>query len=316
MYRLTDPVDLPPSLHGAAVAIGNFDGVHLGHQSVLDIARAQAKSDDKPFGVLTFEPHPREFFGALKGQEMPPFRLMNADSRAHRLEKLGVDVLFEIPFNLDLANLTDTAFSKDILAEQCKLSHVVVGADFCFGQGRSGTIETLTSHGADFGFGVSIAPLAETQDLTISSTNIRKALANGNPGLAADMLGHWHRIEGPVLHGEKRGRELGFPTANMSIDGLHAPKFGVYAVLIDVLTGPHQGSYHGAASIGVRPMFGVNTANCETYIFDFKGDLYGETLSVGLVKYLRGEEKLEGLVALIDQMDQDCDQARALLSSL
>ena len=129
------------------------------------------------------------------------------------------------------------------------------------------------------------------------------------------MLGHWHRIDGAVIHGEQRGRDLGYPTANMSIDGLHPPRFGVYAVLVDVLDGPHAGSYQGAASLGVRPMFGENKANIETFLFDFKGDLYGATLSVALVEYLRGEDKFNSLDALIDQMNTDCDQARTILAS-
>ena len=146
--------------------------------------------------------------------------------------------------------------------------------------------------------------------------SIRNALSNGDPGKAAAMLGHWHRIEGLVKHGEKRGRELGYPTANMSIEGLQPPAFGVYAVLVDILTGPHTGSYHSAASLGVRPMFGENYPNCETFLFDFVGDLYGETLSVGLVEYLRGEETFDDLDALISQMDADCTQARTSLAAL
>jgi riboflavin kinase/FMN adenylyltransferase len=141
-------------------------------------------------------------------------------------------------------------------------------------------------------------------------------LTRGETREAAAMLGHWHRIDGPVISGEQRGRELGFPTANMSIDGLHPPAFGVYAVLVDVLAGPHKGSYHGAASIGVRPMFGENKANLETYLFDFKGDLYGAPLSVGLVEHLRGEEKFDSLDALITQMGADCDRARTILAAL
>ena len=196
------------------------------------------------------------------------------------------------------------------------LAHVVVGADFCFGKGRAGTVEDLVRFGAQYGFGVTIAPLMERDDLTVSSTAIREALTRGETREAAAMLGHWHRIDGPVISGEQRGRELGFPTANMSIDGLHPPAFGVYAVLVDVLAGPHKGSYHGAASIGVRPMFGENKANLETYLFDFKGDLYGAPLSVGLVEHLRGEEKFDSLDALITQMGADCDRAQTILAAL
>ena len=150
----------------------------------------------------------------------------------------------------------------------------------------------------------------------VSSTAIRNALSDGRPRDAAAMLGHWHRIEGKVVGGEQRGRELGYPTANMNITGLHQPKFGVYAALVDVLEGPHKGTYHGAASLGVRPMFDGEIPNLETYIFDFKGDLYGTPLSIGLVDYLRPELKFDGLEALITQMDADCAKARDILGAL
>ena len=307
---------IPSEAHGAAVAIGNFDGVHLGHQAVIDLARTEAKKRNAPLGVLTFEPHPRVFFAEKMGRGLAPFRLMDADARARRLEKLGVDIVFELPFDQALCDLADAAFSKNILKDALSLSHVVVGTDFCFGKGRLGNATTLVKHAVDFGFAVTVANQKNLGQQVISSTNIRNALSSGDPGKAAAMLGHWHRIEGLVKHGEKRGRELGYPTANMSIDGLQPPAFGVYAVLVDILTGPHAGSYHGAASVGVRPMFGKNYPNCETFIFDFEGDLYGETLSVGLVEYLRGEGTFNGLDTLISQMDADCTQARTILAVL
>jgi riboflavin kinase/FMN adenylyltransferase len=165
------------------------------------------------------------------------------------------------------------------------------------------------------GCGVTIAPMKSIATAEVSSTTIRTALTEGRPRDAAAMLGHWHRIEGDVIRGEQRGRELGYPTANMSTTDLHQPKFGVYAVKANVLNGPHEGSYNGAASIGVRPMFGENVPNCETFIFDFKGDLYGATISIALVDYLRPELKFDGLDALITQMDADCVQAREILSN-
>lgn len=301
-------VDLPD--RGATAAIGNFDGVHLGHRSVIELA--QGAAPEAPLGVVTFEPHPREYFAP----DAPPFRLMGREARAHRLEKIGVERLYELAFNGTLAGLSPEAFARDVLHEGLGLAHVVVGADFCFGKGRAGTADDLVRFGDQYGFGVTIAPLMERDELTVSSTAIREALSGGETREAAAMLGHWHRIDGPVISGEQRGRELGFPTANMSIDGLHPPAFGVYAVLVDVLEGPHKGSYHGAASIGVRPMFGENKANLETYLFDFKGDLYGAPLSVGLVEHLRGEEKFDSLEALITQMDADCTRARAILEAL
>lgn len=304
-YQYVDPED-----RGASAAIGNFDGVHLGHISVIETAR---KADpDAPLGVVTFEPHPREFFAP----NAPPFRLMRREARAHRLQKLGVERLYELNFNAALASLSPEDFARDVLSEGLGLRHVVVGADFRFGKGRSGGADDLQRFGAQMGFGVTVAPLLSEARDTVSSTAIRTALSEGRPRDAAAMLGHWHRIEGPVIGGEQRGRALGFPTANMSIAGLHPPAFGVYAVLVDILSGPHKGSYRGVASLGVRPMFGENRPNLETFLFDFTGDLYGTHLSVALVDYLRAEQKFDGLDALIAQMQDDCARARAVLASL
>ncbi|MBN9886848.1 bifunctional riboflavin kinase/FAD synthetase [Salipiger abyssi] len=304
-YQYVEPED-----RGASVAIGNFDGVHLGHQAVIDLARAAGGG--APFGVLTFEPHPREYFAP----DTPPFRLMSSKARASRLEKLGVERLYELNFNSALAELTPEEFCRRVIADGLGLKHVVVGADFCFGKNRKGTVSDLQRFGEELGFGVTVAKILEYDGGQVSSTAIRQALSDGNPREAAAQLGHWHRIEGPVIGGEQRGRELGYPTANMSIEGLHPPKLGVYAVLVQILDGEHKGSYHGAASIGVRPMFGENKPNLETFIFDFHGDLYGTTLSVGLVEYLRPEVKFDGLAALIQQMDADCAKAREILSAL
>lgn len=300
--------DLDSSLKGASAAIGNFDGVHLGHQAVIDIARRP----DAPLGVVTFEPHPREFFAP----DAPPFRLMNDQSRANRLARLGVERLFCLPFNAALAGLSAQSFARDVLAQGLGLSHVVVGRDFCFGKGRAGTADALVDFGREFGFGVTVADLLTTDNSgrPVSSTRIREALSAGKTREAREMLGHWHRIDGPVIHGAKRGRELNYPTANMDIAGLHQPRHGVYAVLADVLDGPNAGSYHGVASIGVRPMFGVNAPNLETHLFDFSGDLYGAQMSVALVEFLRPELRFDSLDALVVQMDADSDQARQILA--
>jgi riboflavin kinase/FMN adenylyltransferase len=310
MQIISDYQFIEDSDRGATAAIGNFDGVHLGHASVIDMARTAAP--DAPLGVVTFQPHPRAYFSP----DAPPFRLMSSAARASRLAKLGVKKLYQLPFNAALASLTPFEFADRILHRGLGLRHVVVGADFCFGKARAGTAADLIAYGTQLGFGVTIAPLMAQSEQTVSSTAIRQALSDARPRDAAAMLGHWHRIEGPVIGGEKRGRELGYPTANMSIDGLHLPAFGVYAVLVDVLEGPHKGSYHGVASMGVRPMFGENTPNLESFIFDFKGDLYGTPLSVALVEHLRGEEKFDSLEALITQMDTDSLRARAILAAL
>ena len=314
MKRITTLSQVTKAERGACAAIGNFDGVHLGHQAVLDLTRATAARLDAPLAVLTFEPHPREVFRP----DDAPFRLMNAEAKAHRLDKLGVDILYELPFDPALYGLTDRAFCESFLVEGLGVAGVTVGADFCYGKGRTGTVETLREAGRDLGFEVTIAELLglENGGERVSSTAIRNALRDGHPRKAGAMLGHWHRIEGPVLHGEKRGRDLGYPTANMDISGIHPPKFGVYAVLVEIVTGPHAGHYRGVASLGIRPMFGENTPNIETHLFDFDGDLYDSHLSVGLVQYLRPERKFDGLDGLIAQMRRDEEAARAVLANV
>lgn len=287
--------------------MGNFDGVHLGHQSVIDAARPHG-----PLGVITFEPHPRQYFAPAS----PAFRLMNAEARAHELAKLGVEHLYELPFDAEMANFTAHDFAKTVLSDGLGIRHITVGADFCFGKGRLGRTDDLRDFGADMGFGVTIADLIDLDGTAISSTAIRAALTAGDPTTVARLLGHWHAIEGEVVHGAKRGREFGYPTANMNLAGLHLPRIGVYAVLVDILTGPQMGRYKGAASLGVRPMFGENMPNLETFIFDFDGDLYGHHLSVSLVEYLRPELKFDGLQALLDHMAADCLRARDILAPL
>lgn len=308
MQTVTHWTRVPEDARGASVAMGNFDGVHIGHQAVIDLARRP----EAPLGVVTFEPHPRAFFAPAA----TPFRLMNAEARSNRLARLEVQTLFELPFDATLASLSPHEFAHDVLAQGLGVSHVVVGADFRFGKGRAGTAAMLRAFGAEMGFAVTIAELVEGSDGAVSSTAIRQALSQGRVRDAAAMLGHRHRIDGEVLHGAKRGRELGYPTANMSIMGLHPPRFGVYAVKAEVLTGPHKGCHDGVASLGIRPMFGENLPNLETYLFDFDGDLYGEHLSIALVDFLRDEAKFDSLEALIAQMDTDCIAARAILSEV
>lgn len=306
-YQFVDPAD-----RGAAVAIGNFDGVHLGHQAVIDVVRGIAENSGAPLGILTFEPHPREYFAP----DAPAFKLMSAEAKANRLEKLGVDHLYQLNFNAALSALDSREFASQVIHKALGLTHVVVGADFCFGKGRQGTAQDLVAYGAEFGFGVTIADLIKDGDQVFSSTAIRNALSEGRPEDAATMLGHWHRIEGPVIQGDQRGRELGYPTANMSIDGLHPPKYGVYAVTVDILDGPSQGRYFGAASIGERPTFGVYKPNLEVFLFDFHADIYGANISVALVDYQRPELKFDGLDPLIKQMDLDCQIARDTLNAM
>ena len=285
--------------------MGNFDGVHLGHQSVLALARTAAQHQaTRLWESVTFEPHPRRLFQP----DAPAFRLMSADTKASQFETLSLDHLYEIPFNFDLAGLTAETFIKDVLSDGLGIKHLVVGADFKFGKGRTGDVDMLSALGPQYGFETTIAPLVNDAAGEFSSTAIRAALSEGRTADATRMLGHWHRIEGPVIGGEQRGRELGFPTANIPLTDLHLPKYGVYAVVVDVLDGPHKGSYHGAASLGDRPTFADNDIpNLEVFLFDFSGDIYGATLSTALVEYLRPELKFDGMDSLIVAMNADCD---------
>ncbi|WP_410217608.1 bifunctional riboflavin kinase/FAD synthetase [Paracoccus sp. (in: a-proteobacteria)] len=302
-----DWTGLPTEARGASVAMGNFDGVHKGHRAVIDAARAASEA---PLGILTFEPHPRQYFAP----DAPPFRLMNAEARANRLARLGVQHLYQLPFGALLAGLTPEAFAREVLVQGLGVDHVTVGADFCFGKNRAGTAQVLQDLGREFGFGVTIVPLVGAEEGEFSSTAIRRALSQGRTHDAERMLGHWHRIEGEVVHGDKRGRDFGWPTANMRMEDLHLPRLGVYAVLVDVLTGPERLSCQGVASLGVRPMFGENKPNLEVHLFDFSGDLYGQHLSVALIDFLRDEARFDNVEALIDQIAQDAQDARRLLA--
>lgn len=307
MHIHRDWSGLPAPARGASVAMGNFDGVHRGHRAVIDAARSASPA---PLGIVTFEPHPREYFQP----DAPPFRLMNAEARANRLARIGVELLYELPFGPVMAGFSPEGFVEEVLVRGLGIAHVTVGTDFRFGKARAGDAATLVRLGERHGFGVTVLPLVGGEAGRVSSTAIREALSEGRVRDAHTMLGHWHRIDGEVLHGEKRGRTLGFPTVNMDLTGLHLPRFGVYAVLVDILTGRRAGETHrGAASIGVRPTFGTYAPNLETFILDFNGDLYGQHLSVALVEFLRPETSFLCANQLIIQMEQDVADARRVL---
>ena len=297
---------------GAVAAIGNFDGVHLGHQAILEIAARNAASRSAPLGVVTFEPHPRQFFDASAS----PFRLTSSAARARKLESLGVDLLFELEFNGRLSGLDPHRFSQSILADGLGISSAVVGEDFRYGKGRAGNATTLADDGDRCGFGVEVVPMAADTAGVYSSTAIRGALSDGRTEDAARMLGSWHRIEGTVVRGAQRGRELGFPTVNIALGDLHPPRYGVYAVRADVLTGELKGNYRGSASVGVRPTFGRNEPNLEAFLFDFSGDVYGELVSVELVSYQREELRFDCAGDLIRQMHEDCRMSMSILDKI
>lgn len=291
---------------GASVAIGNFDGVHLGHQTLIGDARAAGG----PVGVVTFEPHPR----ALFQPDAPPFRLTPAAEKARLLAGLGVDVLYNLAFDRALASMSAEDFVSGVLLDGLGIRHIVAGADFRFGKGRAGDTGLLDRMGGELGFGVTIHEVVGDDAGDYASTAIRERVADGDCVGAARSLGRWHTVSGPVIKGDQRGRDLGYPTANLAFGDQLVPRYGVYAARVEVLEGPHRGSHAGVASIGERPTFGVNAPNFEVHLFDFSGDLYGTPISVGLVQFLRSEEWFVSVEELIAQMDRDSRKARTVLA--
>jgi len=303
-----DHRSLPSDLRGAAVAIGNFDGVHRGHQSVLGAARADADRLGVPTLALTFEPHPRDLFQP----DAPVFRLTPPDSKARLIRALGFDGLVSIPFDAALAALTPEAFADEILVRELGLVHAVAGWNFHFGARRAGTPAVLQALGAARGFSVEIMPPYEAEDgLSVSSSRIRSLLTEGALAEAAGLLGwHWG-FDGVVVDGDKRGRTIGFPTANIRLPASTQLRQGIYAVYAD-LDGTRL---PGVASWGRRPTFDNGAPVFETFLFDFAGDLYGKTLTVTPISYLRPELKFDGIDTLVAQMNRDADEARQLLTS-
>lgn len=308
--------DLPVSAKGAVVALGNFDGVHKGHQAVLAAARDAAEHFNVPLAVMVFDPHPREFFVP----DAPPFRLTRLETKIRILEDLDVDLLFVMPFTRDFASQAAPDFVMNVLVEGLGAVHVVVGFDFRFGKGRAGDTTMLSYMGEMEGFGVTVVDAVrlangETRDGgdDYSSTLIRTRLSDGDVKGAAGLLGRWWSIEGTIATGDQRGRTIGFPTANVSLGRLLEPKLGVYAVRIEIVTGDHQGWYDGVANLGRRPTFDKTEVLLEVHLFDFDGDIYGQDVRVYLLDFLRPEQKFSGLDALKAQIAKDSDTARTLL---
>lgn len=306
--RVENPlVHSDETFRGGVVAIGNFDGVHRGHQVVLDQAKALAEVSSAPVLAMTFEPHPRHVFQPQK----PFFRLTSAADKALLLTASGISAVLQIPFTTDFSKLSAEAFIQDVLVKRLNVAHVVVGFDFHFGAGRTGSPDYLQEAGARLGFGVTIVEGHgdETGSLYASS-QIRRHLGGGNLAEAQAALGYRWFVTGKVVHGEKRGRELGYPTANMALDPACGLKHGIYAVqmLVDGVI------RDGVASFGRRPTFDNGAPLLETYLFDFDGDLYGKHVAIFFAAFQRPELAFDSVEALIAQMDQDSLTARQILA--
>ena len=300
--------DLPDALKGAAVAVGAFDGVHRGHQAVIAGAREAARTLGAPLGVVSFDPHPRRWFQP----DAAPFRLMTADQMARALAPLAVDRLYLLPFDAGMAALSDEAFARQVLANGLGVRHVAVGFDFTYGKGRTGSPAALAHQGEGLGFTVGVQPRVDDPDgLKLSSSAVREALTAGDMARAAAILGRPFAIAGEVIHGDKRGRTIGVPTANVALGDYMRPAYGVYATRTRL---PDGRMIDGVANLGVRPMFEIETPLLEVWLFDFAEDLYGRTVETELVAFLRGELNFDGLDALKVQIDRDAEAARAALA--
>ena len=311
MRILRHPIKLAAGDRGAVVAVGNFDGVHLGHRAVIDFTRQIAQREAAPLALLTFEPHPFQFFNP----QAPPFRLTPFRAKARRIEALGVELLLVLHFDQALSLVSAEDFVRQVLVEGLGARHVVVGYDFHFGHRRGGTPALLREQGQRHGFAVSVLqPIAADDGAVFSSTRIRQHLTAGAPRDAARLLGYTFEIEGRVEPGDRRGRAIGFPTANLGLGDYLRPQGGVYAVRVGIEERAGEPRwFDGVANLGTRPTVGGDDLRLEAHLFDFTGDLYGRHLRVALLEHLRAERKFPGLDALKAQIAEDVRQARALL---
>lgn len=296
---------LPEAARGASIALGNFDGLHAGHRAVMDAAR---NAGHGKFSVATFEPPPRAYF--RPGD--PPFRILRPERRNALILKAGADTVFELPFNGEMAAMTDEQFVRQVLVDGLGVSHISVGFDFRFGRGRMGHAQRLASLGRALGFGVTIVEEVIGHGAKASSTAIRQALMAGEPEVAAQLLGSPWIADGIIEPGEQNGRTFGFPTANISLGDLIHPKMGVYAVRLRI-----EGESEwrdGVANFGRTPTTGLRDPLLETFIFDFDREIYGQRAEVQLIAYQRPELKFDSLDAMIAQMHKDAAQAREILA--
>jgi riboflavin kinase/FMN adenylyltransferase len=295
------------ALRGAVLAMGNFDGVHRGHQAVIAVARKRASEFGRPAGVLTFEPHPRDFFHPAE----PLFRLTDEAAKLRLLAAAGLDGAVVLTFNAALAATTAEDFVAHILVGRFAVSGVIVGFNFHFGKNRAGSPAFLTEQGRKYGFAVDIVPPFELDGRPVSSGPIRDALIAGRVTDAAVLLGFPWFVSGKVIHGDKRGRELGFPTANLELEASCGLRHGVYAVRVGV----DGRRYDGVANFGRRPMFDSGAVLLEVFLFDFAGDLYGRDIDVAFIDWIREEKLFSSVEELVRNMDNDAAQARAVLAN-
>ena len=300
---------MPEALRGAVIALGNFDGFHKGHQAVAGEAIRWAHEEGRPSIIATFDPHPVRFFRP----DVPPFRLTTLEQRQELYLAAGATAMLVFHFDRELASTSAEDFIAEILVKRFGAHGVVTGGDFTFGKGAKGNVALLRELGGALGLQNRVVEAVEDRSEVVSSSRIREALRQGDPETATSLLTRPFAIRGIVEHGDKRGRDLGYPTANLAIDKYLRPRYGIYAVTGRILSSGQV--LNGAASIGVRPQFTPPKELLEPHFFDFSGDLYGQEIEVAFHHFLRPEAKFDSLDALVLQMDKDCEEARRLLSA-
>ena len=308
MIRLDHREAMPDSLRGAILALGNFDGFHLGHQAVVGEALTWASAEGRPVIVATFDPHPVRHFRP----DTEPFRLTTLDQRQELFAAVGADAMLVFHFDAEMANMPAEQWIETMIAGHLGAAGVVTGADFTFGKGRGGNPALLASPGAQFGIAARSVGAVHDEDGPVSSSRIREALKAGDCETATRLMTRPFAIRGHVQHGDKRGRAIGFPTANLELGTYLRPRYGIYAVT-GVLPGGRV--VHGAANMGVRPTFDPPVELLEPYFFDFSGDLYGQEIEVAFHHFLRPEAKFSSLEELTAQMERDCEEAKRRLSA-
>jgi riboflavin kinase/FMN adenylyltransferase len=308
----TDYKKISKRFYNSSLVIGNFDGVHRGHKKVIQLAKNISKKNQLQLGVMMFDPHPREYFSKEKR-----FLLSSLDNKYEILEKLGVNFIVILKFNKLLASMSALAFCNKILLNGCKMNHVFIGKNFRFGQNRAGNLKYLANFGKNNGFKVTGSELYKVNrsKKIFSSSSIREFIKKGKIKEANKFLGHAWSVSGRVITGDKRGRLIGFPTANISTEKYIYPKFGVYAVKVIFLSGKNKGKEkNGIANFGLRPTFGKKTAILEVHLFSFKLNIYKTALKVSFIDYVRSEKKFSGIDSLKDQIKRDIVKAKKILN--
>jgi riboflavin kinase/FMN adenylyltransferase len=309
MIRLDGHHRIEGDLRGGVIALGNFDGFHAGHQAVVGRAVRHARDEGRPAIVATFDPHPVRFFKP----DVPPFRLTTLDQRQELFAAAGADAMLILPFDATLAGTTAEDFITELLLDRYGAAGVVTGADFVFGKGRGGNVVTLADHARRLGFFTEmVAPVDDAEEV-ISSSRIREALQAGDCATAARLLTRPFAVRNVVQHGDKNGRLLGFPTANLEMGQYLRPRYGIYAVTGKL---PDGRILKGAANLGIRPSFDPPKELLEPHFFDFAEDLYGQEIDIAFHAFIRPEAKFDGMDALMAQIAADCDRAKELLADL